>query len=600
MKYIDLKKSLFIILLLFLLSPLFSAYAGGEAVGQINGSEKTFIESRTTSEDAEIYNGKLYDPHVHFTWHEKLSDELIDALISKLDAHGIDKILLMPIGSEGNVSWLDKNINNIFRRYPDRIFTFFGNFDATNPESLNYIRRQLDSGSWCGIGAIFLRHDGYWEIPADNPIVLQIFDLAAEYDVPVLINYMANKPEYVEEIRRALNHNLNTKILWVQSDDKCPTFLSDFPNLYCNLYFYNSEFPIHIDPIYYDRILIGSDLGLRKENGQWLIETPFPEPGFPSYIEFSQKLRESLGSLGLESAQNIAFRNLEGLVDLDSDGMPNLWEKKYGLDPLIDDSSLDPDGDGTDNYNEYLNGTDPKVSDDLRALVKSFVLRFYQLCLDRNPDPAGLDGWVTALLNATQTGSEVAYGFVLSQEFLNKNTTDEEYLQILYEAFFNRPPDPVGCDGWMAALEKGADREYVLQGFIYAKEFNELCRDYGIMPNPVAAFVTRFYQLCLKRDPDIAGLDGWVASLLSGENVGADVAEGFIFSPEFTKTIITHEGYITILYKAFFNRDPDPAGLQGWLDALNSGTTRAEVLDGFIYSKEFGELCEEYGITPFH
>jgi hypothetical protein len=119
------------------------------------------------------------------------------------------------------------------------------------------------------------------------------------------------------------------------------------------------------------------------------------------------------------------------------------------------------------------------------------------------------------------------------------------------------------------------------------------------MPNPVAAFVTRFYQLCLQRDPDIAGLDGWVASLLSGANVGADVAEGFIFSQEFTRSIMSDEAYMRILYKAFFNRDPDAAGLAGWLEVLNGGIARVEVLNGFIYSKEFGELCQKYGIKPF-
>ena len=90
-----------------------------------------------------------------------------------------------------------------------------------------------------------------------------------------------------------------------------------------------------------------------------------------------------------------------------------------------------------------------------------------------------------------------------------------------------------------------------------------------------------------------------MASLFSGESVGADVAEGFMFSPEFTKTIITAEQYMTILYKAFFDRDPDAAGIRGWLEVLNSGTSRAEVLDGFIYSTEFGQLCDKYGITPF-
>jgi len=202
------------------------------------------------------------------------------------------------------------------------------------------------------------------------------------------------------------------------------------------------------------------------------------------------------------------------------------------------------------------------------------------------------------LLDGTLTGSDVAYGFAFSAEFLAKNVSNEDYLKILYAAFFDRDPDPAGWDGWMNAMNSGTGREDVLKGFIYAAEFNQLCRDFEIMPNPVVAFVTRFYQLCLKRDPDVLGLDGWVTSLLSGKNVGADVAEGFIYSPEFTKTVISNEEYLNILYKAFFNRDPDPAGLQNWLDVLNSGTDRAYVLNGFIYSVEFGELCAKYGITP--
>ena len=197
----------------------------------------------------------------------------------------------------------------------------------------------------------------------------------------------------------------------------------------------------------------------------------------------------------------------------------------------------------------------PKTSAADSSDVADFVTRFYELCLGRSPDSAGLDGWVSALRDGTQTGGDVAYGFVFSAEFLSKNTTDEEYLQVLYEAFFDRQPDSAGKRGWLDAIKNGASREDVLNGFIYAAEFNNLCDRYVIFPNKgaqVADFVARFYQLCLSRSPDRAGLDGWTNAMLSGTRTGADVAFGFIFSPEFLGKNTSNEEYLTILYEAFF------------------------------------------------
>jgi LCP family protein required for cell wall assembly len=115
----------------------------------------------------------------------------------------------------------------------------------------------------------------------------------------------------------------------------------------------------------------------------------------------------------------------------------------------------------------------------------------------------------------------------------------------------------------------------------------------------VEAFVTRFYQLCLDRQPDQDGLNKWVGVLLDGSKTGADVAQGFIFSAEFTAKNYNNETFVTILYKAFFNRDPDPGGFDAWVSRLNKGTTRQIVLDGFTHSQEFLDLCSSYGILPF-
>ncbi len=113
------------------------------------------------------------------------------------------------------------------------------------------------------------------------------------------------------------------------------------------------------------------------------------------------------------------------------------------------------------------------------------------------------------------------------------------------------------------------------------------------------AFVSRFYQLCLERQPDSAGLNQWVSDLLNGSKTGADVAKGFVFSKEFTEKNHDNASFVTILYRAFFDRDPDASGYNAWIGRLNSGTSRQSVVDGFTQSQEFIDLCAAYAIKPF-
>ena len=122
-----------------------------------------------------------------------------------------------------------------------------------------------------------------------------------------------------------------------------------------------------------------------------------------------------------------------------------------------------------------------------RADVEAFVTRFYQECLGRSPDSAGLNGWTNYLLNGTKTGADVAYGFVFSPEYLGANATDQEFLYVLYGAFFNRQPDTAGYNRWLNELSSEtpkvgakAARKNVLNGFLGAPEFKNLCTSYGI------------------------------------------------------------------------------------------------------------------------
>jgi len=253
---------------------------------------------------------------------------------------------------------------------------------------------------------------------------------------------------------------------------------------------------------------------------------------------------------------------------------------------------------GAENLTLYANWITPSQA------IQNFVTRFYQECLDRDPDPSGLADWVDQLESGTATGADVAQGFVFSSEFVGLNVSNDEYLDVLYNAFFNREPDAGGYAFWLGQLNDGASRLVVLAGFVNANEFGDLCADYGInrgnintSNEQIAAFVTRFYEECLDRSPDQPGLNDWVDKLASGELTGADVAYGFVYSSEFQAQVFTDEQYLDILYSAFFNRESDSGGLTYWLGQLDGGTSRLEALAGFVNSDEFATLCGDYGIT---
>lgn len=112
----------------------------------------------------------------------------------------------------------------------------------------------------------------------------------------------------------------------------------------------------------------------------------------------------------------------------------------------------------------------------------------------------------------------------------------------------------------------------------------------------IALFVTRLYNVCLNREPDETGLVNWVTQLENGTNTGVGVATGFIFSNEFKNMNLCNEDYVKHLYRAFLGREADAAGLDNWVGLLKKGSTRESIINGFALSREFTELCAQYGI----
>ena len=239
-------------------------------------------------------------------------------------------------------------------------------------------------------------------------------------------------------------------------------------------------------------------------------------------------------------------------------------------------------------------------------LTESFVIRLYRQCLGRDPEPAGLALWSAELKAGRLKAADVVRAILLSQEFRNRGLDDRRFVETLYRAFFNRAADAGGRAAWIDALGGRVLREDVLYGFMFAQEFSRQARVDGLVDIDQAGmrrfevrqFVRRFYQQCLGREPEEEGIIGWTEHLLDGRLLGGDVARGFIGSQEFLNRALPNDRFLDVLYRAFFDREPDQEGKRNWLEAMQN-RDRMSVLEGFIRSQEFANLTGRYGILPY-
>lgn len=243
-------------------------------------------------------------------------------------------------------------------------------------------------------------------------------------------------------------------------------------------------------------------------------------------------------------------------------------------------------------------------------LTEDFVARLYSVMLGRNPDPVGLHNWTQKLLNGEQTAAEVIRGFVFSQEYLNKKTSNEDYVTMLYRTLMNRGPDAAGLASWCDKATMFS-RTYLLRGFVQSAEFSALCDSYGVQrgnitltenrdrEEGVTKYISNLYVESLGRTPDSAGLNNWTGLIIEGTKSLSEVILDFLGSTEFMEKNAADEDYVASLYPCILGRHPDSAGLANWVKQMEQGKTRFAVFLGMVKSVEFQELCEKYGISKY-
>jgi len=191
---------------------------------------------------------------------------------------------------------------------------------------------ELYPGEIRGIGELMSHHDDltaltYGEQPhADHPAMLEIYDLAAEYNLPVLIHHNISgvnldDPIYLSEMQNALAHNRKTNIIWAHVGISrrvtisnltgiADMMLSQNPNLY-----YDISWVVYDDDIAKDGASLKSWASLIEKYPERFILGSDTVGHWANYAATITRYEPLIALLKPETAQNLCSDNILRLVD---------------------------------------------------------------------------------------------------------------------------------------------------------------------------------------------------------------------------------------------------------------------------------------------
>ncbi|MBR2800491.1 MAG: leucine-rich repeat protein, partial [Oscillospiraceae bacterium] len=112
--------------------------------------------------------------------------------------------------------------------------------------------------------------------------------------------------------------------------------------------------------------------------------------------------------------------------------------------------------------------------------VTQFVNRNYSYALERQGDANGLNYWCEKIIRKQQTPQQCAQNFVFSAECVNRNLSNQEFVEMLYHLYMGRDADQGGLNHWLGQLNKGMSRQAVANSFANSKEFKQIVASYGL------------------------------------------------------------------------------------------------------------------------
>jgi hypothetical protein len=178
--------------------------------------------------------------------------------------------------------------------------------------------------------------------------------------------------------------------------------------------------------------------------------------------------------------------------------------------------------------------------------TQNFVKKLYVDFLGRTAGPNEVDYWATRLMNHEITRFGAAGAVALSPEWIT-NVITRFYLNTLH-----RQPEAAGLSGWIVGAQQGMPIAEIAAAFYASQEYFQI-----VGRSDFRTWVTDLYAKLLFRQPDAGGFADWVTALEGGLSRNT-VAFRFYQSQE------TINVRIADLYQRLLARTPEPAGVANW------------------------------------
>ena len=164
----------------------------------------------------------------------------------------------------------------------------------------------------------------------------------------------------------------------------------------------------------------------------------------------------------------------------------------------------------------------------------------------------------------------------------------DAFVRQIYSNGLGRAPSTAELAHWVGQLQAGVPRSLFI---LNVADSPEMIRNFDPLDNPRMDYLDEAFQLYdvfLQRTPDALGLIHWADRLANGLSY-ASAMQAFMNSQEFLNNhpTLSNAEYMTLLYQGLLDRDPEAAGLNAWVTAIQRGASRSDAYFRFVETLEY-------------